>query len=367
MLTQKLIQFNDTKQDLLFWIKNYIASKLYSINAVRNKREEFLNKREKFYKLILNSKNITDLHENSKEVIRSGLNGLRVYITPLVPFFNVVAENKKIKKLVSIKDIDTNYLNSYASWKYEKLKDDTRRSYYNQIKSLFKFIDEKSKDKDNFKFNMGFLKDGTKVTSPVRGSFQKKFKFIPPKLFEQFVESIKTYKSKRVDSFNQKLMMKFFCFGGLRSIETRFIKKTDCNKKKILGNDYLEVYIADKGGHPRYVYIKYDFIKADYEKTLELNKNCEYLFYSKFNDVYEEKTVYKLVERFYNNADINAKKLGLGVHSLRSSFAIYLHSKGVALDTVITLLGRVDDEVKTLYLYVVEDKIKKIPKLFENI
>lgn len=123
-----------------------------------------------------------------------------------------------------------------------------------QLRSLFKFIDEKSMDNDNFKFNIGFLKDGTKVKAPVKSTIEKKFNYLEPELFEKFIESIKTYKSKRIDHFNQKLMVKFFCFGGLRSVEARFIKKTDCSIRNILDEDYLQVFITGKGGYERIIY-----------------------------------------------------------------------------------------------------------------
>lgn len=117
----------------------------------------------------------------------------------------------------------------------------------------------------------------------------------------------------------------------------------------------------------RELYIKYDYIKTDYEKTLEINTKCDFLFYSKWKKQYDEKTVYKLIERFYENANIEARKSGIGIHSLRSSMSTYLHSKGVALDTVIKLLGHIDKEIQNLYVYADKKKLKKLPKIFENV
>lgn len=47
MITQELIQFDETKKDLFYWIKNYIASKLYSSRASRDKIELFTKERKK--------------------------------------------------------------------------------------------------------------------------------------------------------------------------------------------------------------------------------------------------------------------------------------------------------------------------------
>lgn len=363
-MNNNLIKFNNVNEDLFFWIKNYISSKIYVLSATRGKKELYEKNRERIYTLVINSNNINELDSSCKEAIKYGLYGLRVYINPLVQFYNFI-ETKKAKKLLSLKSINTNLLNSYTSIELDKLKDDTKRSYYNQLRSLFKFIDEKSIDDENFKFKIGFLLDGTKIKLPIKNTIEKKFRYLEPEIFERFIESIGYYKSKREDSYNQKLMVKIFCFGGLRSVEARFIKKSDCSIKTIKKDRYLQIFIHGKGGYQRCIYIKYNYIKNDYEKSLEFNQKCEFLFYTKDFKQYEEKSVYTLIDRFYRNANIDSTNLG--IHALRSSFATYLHSKGVSLDTVITLLGHVDNEVQNLYVYPNNDGLKKIPKLFENL
>jgi len=360
MNNKKIEPFDNKTQNLLFWIKEYLQSKIYSLSPDRNKAETYKKNRELFYNVILEAQTIDELKDATTLVINNGLTGLRTYTSPLYPFYDFFESNKKIH---SLRDIDTNEINSYVSLKYQKLKPNSKRVYYIQLRSLFKFIDEKSFEEDNFKFNIGTLKDGTRAKSPIKTTSTKTFKFLEPKEFERFVESIKNYKSKRKDIFNQKLMIKIFCFGGLRAVEARFIKKTDCSIKKLGDEKYLQILINGKGGHQRHVYINYRYIKTEYEKTLELNKECEYLFYSRDNKQYGDKSVYNLIKRFYANANIET----LDTHSLRRSWATYLHSKGVKLDDIITLLGHLEDDIHELYVYSDKKNISNVPKLFENL
>lgn len=139
--------------------------------------------------------------------------------------------------------------------------------------------------------------------------------------------------------------------------------KDDCSIKKIEDEEYLQLHINGKGGHERHVCIKYDYIKEDYEKTLELNEYCEWLFYSREHKQYEQKATYNLVKRFYKHAGLEDS----GIHTLRASWATYLHSRGVSLDVIITLLGHIDEEIQNLYVYADNANVKNIPNLLENI
>lgn len=353
--------YNNKIEDLLFWLKDYLCSKIYSLTPTKGKVEIFEKNREKYHDSILNSLSLEELIISTKIIANGGLSNIKTYTVPLYAFFKYMIEKKK--RIKSIKEINTNIVNSYTILEYENLKPNTKRVYYIQLRSFFKYIDEKSYDEDNFKFNIGELKDGTKAKNPVKITPTKTFNFLEPEDFETFIESIKTYKSKRTDVFNQRLMAKFFALGGLRSIEARFLKKSDCSIKEVSNEKYLQLHIRGKGDHERFVCIKYDYIKEDYEKTLELNTYCDWLFYSRDNKQYEQKATYNLIKRFYKHAGVEEH----GIHGLRTSWATYLHSKGVSLEIVILLLGHISDEVQNLYVYADNKNITNIPNLLENI
>jgi site-specific recombinase XerD len=359
---KKIIEpYNNKIEDLLFWLKDYLCTKIYSLTPTKGKNEIFQENREKYYNLVYDSISFEELRLNTKIIANGGLSNIKTYTVPLYAFFKYMVEKKK--KVESIKEIDTDVVNTYALLEYKNLKENTKRVYYIQLRSFFKYIDERSHDDENFRFNIGELRDGTKAKNPVKITATKTFNFLEPEDFETFIKSIKTYKSKRTDVFNQRLMVKFFALGGLRSTEARFLKKNDCTIKEVLSEKYLQLHISGKVGHERFICIKYDYIKEDYEKTLELNSYCDWLFYSRENKQYEQKATYNLVKRFYKHAGVEEH----GIHGLRTSWATYLHSKGVSLDIVIILLGHISDEVQNLYVYADKQNINKIPNLLENI
>lgn len=215
--------FDNIKEDLLFWLKDYLCTKIYSLTPNKGKVELFQKNKNKYHDLVLNSKNIEELMANTKIIANGGLSNLKTYTVPLYTFFEYIVKDKK--KINCIKQIDTEIVNSYALLKYGKLKPNTKRVYYIQLRSFFKYIDDKSYDSDNFRFNIGELKDGTKAKNPVKITATKTFRYLEPKDFEKLIESIKTYKSKRKDVFNQRLMIKFFALGGLRSNRSKIFNE----------------------------------------------------------------------------------------------------------------------------------------------
>jgi len=356
-----LLQFNNIKDDLLFWIKQYIASKIYVLSVVDGQKEFFSIKKSKYYLNIINATNIDELEMYVKVIIHGGLSGLRTYSLPISSFYRFVAEDKNIH---SIKDINTQYFNNYAMVNLSHFKDSTKRTYYNQLYSLFKFINKNSFDEDNFKFQLKRVYNKKSSMSLIKNHIEKKFRYLEPHLFMQFIQSIKTYKSKRVDVYNQKLLIKFLCFATLKSNEIRFILKNDCSIKTIQNDKYLQISISNQVNE-RNVFIRYSYIQDDYEKTVELNKDCDYLFYTRDNKPYEEQTIYTLVNRFYKNAGIESKNLG--INALRYSWPVYLWSKGISVDTIIGLLGKIDIEIQDLYLNHTVASVKKMPIFFKSI
>lgn len=129
MNKQELEPFKDKSKDLLYWIKEYLASKVYRLKI--NKDIEDFNRAN--YELILSSSDINELKNNTNTVTQK-MSGLSTYSSPLINFYNFVISKKG--KIISLTEIDTNYINSYT--KREKLS----MEYFKQVRSFFKFIDK---------------------------------------------------------------------------------------------------------------------------------------------------------------------------------------------------------------------------------
>lgn len=352
MRTIKLEETNCATENLFIWIREYIASKIYALSPVANKKDTFDLKKDEVYNLIINSANINELNTNARLAIKYGLNGLRVYISPLVRFYEYIND----KKIDSIKSINSETIDEYFKSEFEYLKEDTRKTYFVQMRSLFKFINENSKDV--FKFSIDTTSNGTKIKIP-KVKTVSKIKYLEPKKFEKFIFSIESINSKKDIIFNQKLLIKFLCFGSLKTSELINIKKDDCNIILVGKRKFLQISISSQNSTKRNVFIDYSIIEDDYEKSLKQNIKIDYLFHDSNFQQYKESLIYALVEKFYKNAKINS--YALGVQAFKYSYAFYLHSKGISLDVVIATLGEVDLEIYNLFIQNDRKNLTKLP------
>lgn len=364
MKKTELEQFNDKSKDFLFWIKNHLAKKIYSLKINRdytpdkdkvNNDTKYFD-REKYYDLILNSNTDIELKTNANK-IALGMSGLRNYSSPLLSFYECVVNDKKI---LSLKKIDTNYINSYTR------KNKLSANYYVQIRSLFQFIDKNIVD--DFRFDIGYLKDGTKAKLPVKLTKEKTYNFLEPDVFAKFIGEIKNYKTNHPNPFLIKLMLKFFCFGGLRADEVQHIKEEDISFKTMEQKKYMQIYVLGKGSKERFVYILFDLIKFEYDNynivKHEKGHNTDYLFYTRDIKMFSDKRIYDIVKHF-NEKTLNVPSMS--PHVLRRSMSSYLHYSGVTLETISKILGHSQEETVEFYVFASKEKSKKVPDLFKYI
>ncbi len=352
MIKTKLEQYEDKSKDFLFWIKSYIATKIYTLKT--NKGVNNFD-RQKNYDSIIDSTSIVELKENSNAIAKS-MSGLRNYTTPLIALHNHIVDDKK---LITLKKIDTNYINTYT-----KLNN-VSSNYYVQLRSIFKFIDKNTID--DFKFDIGYLKDGTKAKLPVKMNKDKTFNFLEPNDFEKFILSISKYKTNHPNPFLLKLMVKFFCFGGFRAEEIQYIKEEDISFREYEGRKYLRIYVLGKGNKERFVHILFDLIKEEYEQYNRIKQEkeqvCEYLFYSRDFKIYSSKRIYDIVKDFHDKSGLEIKNFSC--HTLRRTYATTLHFLGKSLEVISDLLGHDSDETVEFYAFATKEKNREVPNLFK--
>lgn len=350
----KLEQYDNKTKDFLFWIKIYIASKIYKLKPNRDANDF---EKEKSHNLILGSMTIDELRSNSNLIAQS-IPGLRNYSSPLINFYNYVIKDDGISGL---KNIDTEYINSYT--KLNSLSP----NYYVQIRSLFKFID--SNLLDNFKFDIGLKEDGSKAVLPIKMNKEKVFNHLESKDFEKFILSIEYYKTNHPNPFLLKLMVKFFCFGGFKADEVQHIKESDICFKDLNDKTYIQVRILEKENKEKLVYILYDLIKYEYENYLITKKQkvhlSEYLFYTREFAMFSIKRIYDIVKDFHNKSGLEIKNFNY--HSLRKTYSVILHSLNVPLETISILLGYSAEEKVEFYVFASKAESKEISSSFKFI
>lgn len=375
MKKEQLEQYKNIERDLLMWIKYFLADKVehqkiqegYHDDKKKAEAQNLKYFDRKLWQLkIMNALTHTELDEVARQIKNNGIKAHGTFSVPLLKFHEYVV---RIKRLKSIRDIDTNLINTFIELKLSEHKEWTKKNYYTQIKSLFKFIDKYSIRDDNSIFDIGITLTGKRAKSPVKSIPEKSVKYLEPDEFVDFIASFKTYKNNHPNSIQPTLLMKVISFTGLRAFEARSIKLKDVSTKIIDGDKYLQLYIRGKNDIDGYVFIDYQLIKKEYEEDSRYRKEnnkvkTEYFFYTRDFKPYAEKSLYDLIKRYLKHARVFKP---MDSHGLRRSYATYLLSKGVPREKISHLLRHTDRESLDFYAFASEKSLKSVKDIMSAI
>lgn len=374
MKKEQLEQFNNFSRDLLQWIKYFLCDKVEHQKVQKDysddkKKAEKLGLKyfdRKLWQLrLMNASSNSELDKISRDIKNNGIKAHGTFSVPLLKLHQYLI---KIKKLKSIKDIDTNVINTYIELNFNDYSEWTKRNYYIQIKSLFNFIDKYSISDDNFIFDIGITAVGKRAKSPVKSVPSKSIKYLEPNEFVDFIASIKKYSNNHPNNAQPTLLIKVLSFTGLRASELRGIKLDDISTKIIDGDKYLQIYISGKNDIDGYVFILYELIKKEYELEQAFRKEhkvkTEYLFYTRDFTPYAEKSLYDLIKRYLVHAGITKP---MDSHGLRRSYATYLLSKDVPRERISTLLRHTDRDSLDFYAFASDKSYKNVKNILDAI
>jgi site-specific recombinase XerD len=143
---------------------------------------------------------------------------------------------------------------------------------------------------------------------------------------------------------------------GLRAGEVAALKPEHIDSKRML----IKVENA-KGGKQRYTILSLKLLKElrRYYKTC---KPKTYLFPSSYNHRKNQKLTYSSVRSIYEKARKKASiKKGVGIHTLRHSFATHLLEAGYDIRKIQVLMGHRRLSTTMIYLHVSRKTLSKIP------
>jgi len=361
MKKTQLYQFNNIQDDLLFWIKQFIASKVYT-----TKEKKPITKKEKddLHKSILKSSDIDILRNHTRLARTQGLYNLPDVFNPLYKLHRHTIKDKKIE---DIKNLNTTYINSYVEIVLAANTSKTQQLHYDYIRSLFKFIE--NNNSDEYKFNIGLLKSGKRATSPIDKTKKPKQTFLEPSELVKFIAKLKDMKINHPNNFQARVMIKILCYGGLRKEELANLKLDAYSIEKLNKEKYLKLLILGKGSKERVVYIKYSLVKEDFLSFMDIRKDALIdsgsLFITRDNKGYSLRAIEDMVYMAFKNTGFGGR--GLTVHSLRRSFSTYLHANGKTIEEINKLLGHSREEFTELYTFISQEKKYEVVDLLENI
>jgi len=357
-MKKQLQPTNKPLEDLLYWIKEYLSSKVLTIKYKTNT----FNRTEQSER-ILNCTSIDELRGVQLD-IRKSMPNLQSYSNPML---NLYAFLKNRKEFTSLKSFDTTMRDKIFILNQEGFNDTTQKLYMVQINSLFSFIENNSIDEDGkpYMFNLGVSGGGFKTKSPIIVE-DKEITFLDEREIERFKNGLKTFKFKGANPAKPRLMMLIVLYGGLRLDELISLKKDDVSiidiNDNILEGKFLRLIVNGKGSKQRIVYIKYDNVKEEYEQYITHTNECErgLLFCSYNGDKFAPTSIYQTVERLLYHVGID--KGGNGLNHLRRSYASWLAMNNVDYAVIAELLGHSESDVTELYIGLSRIGMRKIAK-----
>ena len=365
-MKHKLITNNNAHKDLLFWIKEYIGSKVLTISI--NKKYKSTFDRMKAYNQLMNATTIENFKAIQIDIRATGLPTLITYTNPLLFLYEFFESETKIKQLT---DFNTNYRDKIFITNTKKYSEKTQTGYLVQINSLFKYIENNAIDEDGeiHNFNLGRTRGGKRTITPIQKE-DKKITYLSPNEVKRFIKGMNTYPFRGEHTAKPKLMMKLALFGGLRGNELSSIKRKNItvidNPTGLLDGSFIRVLIEGKGNKERTVYIKQELVYKEYHAYISYSLNCEdgLLFCSDNNKQYTASAIYQQTDRLLHHAGID--KGASGIHLLRRSYACLLAIKDVDFSIISELLGHSNEEVTELYVDISREDMRPVVKVWDS-
>ena len=361
MTKLSLEPFGGAKADLFYWIKQYLASKMFSLQVDDGHAIPF-NQTANSDRIITAS-TYDELNTIVKEIRKNGMKNLGIYFAGALAFYRYVDADKKIE---SIKEIDTPYRDRYFTKNLDGLSPGTLKSYFVQVNSIFKFIE--GQNIEGFMFNLGKTRGGRRTEVPIVEE-ERDPSYLTPDELKRFLAALETYPYLRENPSQTRLMMKIACFGGLRVDELVSLKTEQFsfvqNPSSLLRNDtYLRINVNGKAKKKRVVFIQTSLIQKDYDDHMK-HRTCgnNLVFCNQYGERYDNRSPNEQLVRILKSIGINKS----GMHTLRRSYATYLMAQGVDYASISELLGHESEEMTELYVQITRDGIRKIVKYWEDI
>jgi len=360
-MKKQLDPHKNIKDDIFYWIKEYLSSKIYTISI--DKGNTTFNRKNNS-DLVLRSKNIEELKSNTIHVRFNGLKNLGTYSLPLIKFYEFIVDQKK---LISIREFDTTIRDKIFPLDKKKYKESTQRAKLFQINSLFKYIEENNNEM--YRFNLGRTRGGKKTKSPVLQDEDDGFSYLNETELKGFIKVLDKFPFRVKNTAKPKLMTKIALYAGLRGEELASLRRDKVSvvdvKNSLIEGKFLQIYVDGKGNKERVALIRYENISKEYENYVKDAIYCEngLFFCTESNKKYTINALYQQTKRILEYAGITK---GAGIHLLRRSYASYLATQNVDFAIISELLGHANEEVTQLYVRIGRDGMRPIAKEWKD-
>lgn len=329
--------YGNAKDDLFYWIRSYIVSKIYTIKEDK----EYNINRNKFAKQLLGTNNIEEFDLKQREIRNKGLSTLISYVNPLIGLYHYFSETTSIQQIT---DFNTEHRDRIFLEKNKNYSYSTNLGHFVQIGSLFKHIEKTlatTIDAEEYTFDIVNKEENGKYVYPFLRE-KNKVTYIKPDEIFRLIAMVDTFNYRGVTLSKSKLMLKFSIFGGLSSAQLIHLTKKNIkivkNPHQFLEGLYLELQI--KYPKETVVYINYSLVVEEYSSyNLEYHDsdNKEFFFYTENGKMHSSSSIHQQYQRLIAHANI---EYGNSMYSfLRYGYVVFLASNDVDLEIILLLFG----------------------------
>lgn len=322
----KLIHFNDTRKDLLYWIKQFFINKI--ANTTKKHASDDFDMAA--YVQRLNNPSVDTIDEVEaiiKDSINNGLKSLKNPLYAIGKFYRLIEANGD--KFKTITDIYSGTLIHFVREANAEESDAQKNKLLAEVRILFNFIDDSQGD---HLFHIAKDKDGKAIKIHNRKVQRKK---IPVYLSEDEMKKfhdtmLKVSYANELERNRDILIGRIFLFSGIQLSELIALKDEDFVEDE--SKDVIWLHIRGKGAAkrdipmPRRRLIVY--LNA-YKEARGDSENDRFFFHSRnAREEISESTVRNVIEKFAKAAKIDPKKCTASV--LRNTFGIFIYRKMTA-------------------------------------
>jgi site-specific recombinase XerD len=252
----------------------------------------------------------------------------------------------------------------------------TQRGYLGAVKGLACYYHQSPDQltKDKIEDYLLYLKNGKGNTTGSCGAVAAGLKFLYTHVVEQPIpfdcqirrknRKLPTVLSQEdiwkiinsTQHLKHRLILMTTYSAGLRAMEVAVVKAEHIDSKNML----IKVENG-KGGKERYTVLS-SIVLEELRQYYKTCKPFPYLFPSAFKNCEHLPLTYPSIRSIYEEARKKAGiKKGVGIHTLRHSFATHLLEAGYDLRRIQVLLGHTQLSTTMIYLHVSRATLSKIP------
>lgn len=331
--------------NLLLWIQRFLKLKLTTLSKrlVRQK-ENLLLLLEPLRK---EAPSLEYLQEQIRVLRNEGIVGINTYASPLFKFFVFFSQQKHLH---SLQEIDEELVSEFLNQQGCHLSNLTLRNYRVVLVGFFHYIDKQNQaqNKSTHLFDMALQIHAICNTKRLPS-------YLNEEELHHFLNALNHYAhSTRIAHIRDSLLLKMITYTGMRIGEVLLLQEQDI----ILEGGFYLIHLQGKGNKDRRVMIKRSDIQEQLQAWLQAKRGFPApspLFCNKRGQALTQPYVYTTLKNILQQMGV--KKLKMGTHLLRHSFATLLYQKYRDILLVQEVLGHADLNTSKIYTHLNQEQL----------